>query len=412
MPAVEVSKGKKTLSKVKAKKKTDPAVRNSADPKTKGLKHSVLRDDCFRVLDENNVADPKLEPKLSKEELLNMYRYMSLTRVYDERGMMLQRQGRIGFYVPSFGQEAIQIGTASTLEKNDWAFPSYREPGIWLYRGTEIFRMACNLFGNKDDFAKGRQMPVHYSDKENRIFSVSSPIATQIIQAVGAALAAKLQKKKEVSISYIGDGGTSENDFHTGLTFAGAYKAPTVIVCTNNQYAISVPVFKQMGCTRIADKAIGYGMPGISVDGNDILAVYSATKQAVDRARKGDGPTFIECLTLRMGPHSSSDDPTRYRDQKLHDAWAKRDPIVRFRQYLEKKKIWDEKKEKALLEELKGEVAEAVERAEKTPPPGLEDLFTDVYAELTPQLERQKNALLEEGELRGKFENTSEAFPL
>lgn len=412
MPAVEVSPEKKKKSKTK-QKKTDSAVRNSADPRTPSkTKKCILREDCFRVLSEDNVADPKVEPKLSKEQLLVMYRYMALTRIYDERGMMLQRQGRIGFYVPSFGQEAIQIGTASAMEKGDWSFPSYREPGIWLYRGTDLYRMVCNLYGNKDDFAKGRQMPVHYSDSENRIFSVSSPIATQIIQGVGAALAAKLQKKKQVSLSYIGDGGTSENDFHTGLTFAGAYKAPTVIICTNNQYAISVPVFKQTGAVRIADKAIGYGMPGIAVDGNDVLAVYSVAKQAIDRARRGEGPTFIEAFTLRMGPHSSSDDPTRYRDAKLHEAWSKRDPIVRFRQYLERKKIWDDKKEKALVEELKAQVAEAVERAEKTSPPSLEDLFTDVYSELTPQLERQRDALVQEGELRGKFENTSEAFPL
>lgn len=393
-----------------AKKKLKTKAPKTEKPKSKSA--CVLREDCFRVLSEENVADSKVEPKLSKEQLLTMYRYMLLTRTYDERGMMLQRQGRIGFYVPSFGQEAIQIGTASALTAEDWVFPSYREPGIWLYRGTDLYRMMCNLYGNKDDLAKGRQMPVHYSDPEKRLFSVSSPIATQIIQAVGAALAAKIKKEKSVSISYIGDGGTSENDFHTGLTFAGAYKAPSIIVCTNNQYAISVPVFKQTAAVRIADKAIGYGMPGIAVDGNDILAVYKATKDAVDRARRGDGPTFIECFTLRMGPHSSSDDPTRYRDAKLYDAWTKRDPIKRFKAYLEGKKLWDDKKEKALQEELKAMVADAVERAEKAPPPGLEDLFSDVYAELTPQLERQKADLLKEGELRGKFENTSEAFPL
>lgn len=409
MPAIEVAKAKKKSKLKKAPKpiKVTTVVKAKASPKM-----CVVREDCFRVLNEDNVADSKLEPKLSKEELLNMYRYMLMTRVYDERGMMLQRQGRIGFYVPSFGQEAIQIGTASAMQKQDWSFPSYREPGIWLYRGMDPYRMFCNLFGNKDDFAKGRQMPVHYSDPEHRIFSVSSPIATQIIQGVGAALAAKLQKKDEVALSYIGDGGTSESDFHTGLTFAGAYKAPTVIICTNNQYAISVPVFKQTAAVRISDKALGYGMPGIAVDGNDVLAVYSATKQAVDRARRGEGPTFIECFTLRMGPHSSSDDPTRYRDAKLYDAWVKRDPIIKFRSYLERKKLWDEKKEKALLEELKATFASAVERAEKAAPPGLEDLFSDVYAEMTPQLERQRDALIAEGELRGKFENTSEAFPL
>lgn len=402
------------MAKKKLKPKAPKATKAPKTAKVEKVTKSacVLREDCFRVLSEENVADPKVEPKLSKEELLKIYRYMLLTRTYDERGMMLQRSGRIGFYVPSFGQEAVQIGTASALTNDDWVFPSYREPGIWLYRGTDLYHMMCNLYGNKDDLAKGRQMPVHYSAPAQKLFSVSSPIATQVIQAVGVALAARIKKENSVSISYIGDGGTSENDFHTGLTFAGAYKAPTIIVCTNNQYAISVPVFKQTGAVRIADKAIGYGMPGIAVDGNDVLAVYKATKDAVDRARRGDGPTFIECFTLRMGPHSSSDDPTRYRDAKLYEAWTKRDPIQRFKAYLVAKKLWDDKKDKALQEDLKALVVDAVERAEKAPPPDLEDLFSDVYAELTPQLERQKADLLKEGELRGKFENTSEAFPL
>lgn len=374
---------------------------------------AVLREDCVRVLDEdNNVIDPKREPKLSKEQLLRMYRNMSLTRAFDERGMMLQRQGRIGFYVPSFGQEAIQTGTAAALTKTDWVFPTYREPGIWLYRGVSPYTMLCNLWGNAGDTCKGRQMPVHYSSAEHRIFSVSSPIATQVVQAVGAAMAAQLRKEKDIAITYVGDGGTSENDFHTGLTFAGAYKAPTIFICTNNQLAISVPCSKQTGCKRLADKGLGYGMPGIAVDGNDVLAVYAVTMEAVERARRGEGPSFIEAFTYRMGPHSSSDDPTRYRDEKVYEAWKKRDPIVRFRAYLTKKKIWDDKQEAALQEELKALLAEAVEKAEAQPPPQIEDLFEDVFAQRTPQLERQREAMLAERELRGKFENTSVAFPL
>jgi len=388
---------------MKKTKTTKPA------PKTS---KSVLREDCYRVLSESNVADPKRDPKLEKNLLMRMYRNMALTRVYDERGMMLQRQGRIGFYVPSFGQEAIQTGTAAALEKGDWVYPSYREPGVFIYRGASLYDMLCNLWGNSKDVCKGRQMPVHYSFADLRLFSVSSPISTQVMQAVGSAMAAKLQKKKEVAITYCGDGGTSENDFHTGLTFAGAMKAPTVFIVTNNQYAISVPFSKQTGCKKIVDKAVGYGMPGIAVDGNDVLAVYQATKEAVDRARSGGGPTLIECLTLRMGPHSSSDDPTRYRDEKLFEAWKKRDPIMRFREYLEGKKLWDKKKEADLQEELKALVMQAISEAEPEPPPSLDDLFNDVFAELTPTLKRQRDALLKEGELRGKFENTSEAFPL
>ncbi|MBM4304663.1 MAG: pyruvate dehydrogenase (acetyl-transferring) E1 component subunit alpha [Deltaproteobacteria bacterium] len=388
-------------------------IKNQATKSEKApMSCSVLREDCFRLMNEDGTVDPKADPKLDKELLLKMYRNMALTRAFDERGMMLQRQGRIGFYVPSFGQEAIQTGTAAALVEKDWVFPSYREPGIFLYRGAGIYEMLCNLWGNQGDLSKGRQMPVHYSFPKIKMFSVSSPIATQLIQAVGAAMASKISKTKEVAISYCGDGGTSESDFHTALTFAGAYKAPSVFIVTNNQYAISVPLSKQTGAKKLADKAIGYGMPGIAVDGNDILAVYQATKEAVDRARRGEGPSLIECVTFRMGPHSSSDDPTRYRDEKLYQAWAKRDPIKRLRTYLESKKIWDEKKEKTLQEELKKKLAEAVERAEAEPLPDPMDLFEDVYAELTPQLKKQKEELLQEVQLRGQFENTSEAFPL
>ncbi len=410
MVMAETVKAKRKISSGGVTRTT--TVRESKTTKAPKPKVGVLRSDCFRVLNDDNEADPKLEPRLSKEQLLRMYRNMALTRAYDERGMMLQRQGRIGFTVPSFGQEAIQTGTVAAIEDEDFIFPSYREPGVFIYRGASLYQMVSNLYGNSGDVCKGRQMPVHYSFADLKLFSVSSPIATQVIQAVGAAMAYKIRKEKNLTITYFGDGGTSENDFHTGMTFAGAFKAPTIFICTNNQYAISVPVFKQMGNPKIVDKAAGYGMPGIAVDGNDVLAVYAATKAAADRARRGEGPSFLECLTLRMGPHSSSDDPTRYRDEKLFEAWQKRDPIKRFCEYLTRKKLWNADLEKKLQEEIKSELATAVEKAEGDPQPSLEEFFDDVYAKLTPQLERQKRELLHERELRGKFENTSEAFPL
>ncbi len=394
----------KTNSKSKKAAKPQAAKRTTSTFK--------LREDCYRVLSENNVADPKREPKIAKEQLLRMYRNMVLTRMYDERTMMLQRQGRIGFALPSYGQEAIQTGTAAALKPKDWIFPSYREPGIFLYRGMTPFQMLCNLYGNSEDQCFGRQMPVHYSNADLRLFSVSSPISTQVVQAVGAAYAAKIKGESDIAITYMGDGGTSENDFHTGMTFAGTMQAPTVFICTNNQYAISLPVHKQCAAKRMVDKAIGYGMPGIAVDGNDVLAVYEVTRQAVERARNGEGPTFIECLTLRIGPHSSSDDPTRYRDPALFDAWKARDPIVRFRQYLTGKKLWNDSLEEKAQEEAKAEILTAIEKAEKVPPPSLETLFADVYEKPIPLLDKQLKALKEEAELRGKFKNTSEAFPL
>ncbi len=389
-------------------KKSPPKVKK----KLEKAQVSCLRSDCYQVLSENNVADPKKEPKLPKETLLKIYKNMAFTRAFDERGMMLQRQGRIGFYVPSFGQEAIQTGVCAALLDKDWVFPSYREPGVFLYRGADPKKLLANLWGNTQDICKGRQMPVHYSYRDIKVFSVSSPISTQVVQAVGAAVAGQIRKTKEVAATFFGDGGTSENDFHTGMTFAGVYKAPVVFICTNNQYAISVPTSKQTAARGIVDKAIGYGMPGVAVDGNDVLAVYSKTAEAVERARRGEGPTFIECVTLRMGPHSSSDDPTRYRDEKVYEAWKKRDPIQKFGEYLVTKKLWSEKAEKALKEEMKEALAVAVEDVEKAPLPDIGEIFTDVFKEMTPQLRAQQEALIKEGELRGKFENTSEAFPL
>ena len=401
MASVESTKGKMT--------RTSSTRANTMAP---SKERSVLREDCFRVLRDDGTADPKWDPKLGEVELIRLYENMARTRAYDERGMMLQRQGRIGFTVPSFGQEAIQTGTMAAIDSKDWVFPSYREPGVFLYRGADLYRMFCNLYGNNDDVCKGRQMPVHYSFADLFLFSVSSPIATQVIQAVGAAVAFKIRKEKQLTITYFGDGGTSENDFHTGMTFAGAFRAPTIFICTNNQYAISVPVAKQCGNPKLVDKAIGYGIPGEAVDGNDVLAIYVKAREAADRARSGGGPTFIEALTLRMGPHSSSDDPTRYRDEKLYQAWKQRDPILRFRDYLAKKKLWSDSKEGALQERIKTDILKAIERAEAQPPPPVESLFSDVFAQKTTQLIRQEKDLLAEQELRGKFENTSEAFPL
>ncbi|MBI4403192.1 MAG: pyruvate dehydrogenase (acetyl-transferring) E1 component subunit alpha [Deltaproteobacteria bacterium] len=369
------------------------------------------QDGLVRFLDEEgNVRHPL--PELDAGLLLRMYRNMVHTRLFDERAMMLQRQGRIGFFVPSYGEEATQTATAAVLDPNDWAFPSYRNPGVFLYRGAGIFEMFCNLFSNEKDLCLGRQMPAHYSFSDLRLFSISSPIATQVIQAVGAAMAFKLRKQKQCAITYFGDGGTSENDFHTGMTFAGAYCAPVVFVCTNNQYAISMPVSRQCGARRLADKALGYGFPGVAVDGNDVLAVYVAAKEAVERAREGKGPTMLECVTMRMGPHSSSDDPTRYRDQKITDEWKKKDPIERFRKYLTNQKLWSDKKDKELEEQLKNELVELAGKAEKVSQPTIESLFDDVYEKLTPQLEKQRGQLLLERDLIGKFENSSESFPL
>ncbi|OGL43200.1 MAG: pyruvate dehydrogenase (acetyl-transferring) E1 component subunit alpha [Candidatus Schekmanbacteria bacterium RBG_13_48_7] len=354
----------------------------------------------------------EFEPKLSEKDLLHFYRMMVMTRLLDERGMKLQRSGRIGFYVTSTGEEATQIGAAAAFTPDDWIFPSYRDPGIALFRNLSLDLIMANLFGNEKDTVKGRQMPVHYSSRKYKLVSISSPIATQITQAVGAAMAARIKKDKIVVGTFFGDGATSAHDFHTGMNFAAVYNAPVVFVCNNNQYAISSPVKKQTMSESIAIKALAYGMEGHLVDGNDVLAVFAKTKAAVDKAREGGGPTLIEAYTYRLGPHSSSDDPGRYRSKEEVDKWLKNDPIARFRHYLQTKRLWDNNKDKTLHDEITQQINDAVKRMEKVLPPPLSSIFEDVYAEMPWHLKEQMHELKEEAKKRGTFKNMSEQFPL
>ena len=253
-------------------------------------------------------------------------------------------------------------------------------------------------------------MPVHYAFE--RFVSISSPIGTQIIQAVGMGAAARLQGRKDIALTCFGDGGTSSNDFHTGLNFAGVWKAPVIFLCKNNGWAISVPLEKQTASSSIAIKASAYGMPGVRVDGNDVLAVYSASSEAAARARAGKGPTLIEALTFRVGPHSSSDDPTRYRDKDLVETWKKKDPIERFKRFLLKAGYLTEKAHAGMWEEAAAEAAGAAKEAEALPPPTVSSMFEDVFAQVPPDLVAQRDALIAEIKARGEVENTSQAFPL
>jgi len=368
--------------------------------------------DLLQVIAENGTATSKKGAPLSKRDRLELYRVMVMTRALDERAIQLQRQGRIGFYVPSTGQEGTHVGAAFALGTDDWVFPSYRDPGIALLRGVPVVEMLHQCYGNAADNTRGRQMPVHYSFKKTNFVSISSPIATQVVQAAGAAMAMKIRKEPRVAMTFFGDGATSANDFHTGLNFAGVFAAPCVFVCENNGWAISVPLQTQTACTTIAAKAEAYGMPGVRVDGNDVLAVYTAAKEAVERARSGGGPTLIEAVTFRMGPHSSSDDPKRYRDQALCDAWKKKDPIERFKQFLERDGTLDEKSDRELRERCAAELEAAVQEAEKVGPPAVSTLFEDVFAEKTPQLAEQ-DAQLKDALQRGAISRGHHgAFPL
>ena len=365
--------------------------------------------DLLQIIGEggqSDDADPGLEPEI----MVDMYRAMVRTRALDERMINLQRQGRIGFYVPSTGEEACQVGAAMALDDGDWVFPSYRVPGLFLVRGARVEDMVANCFGNEADLAKGRQMPVHYGFGDLRLVSISSPIGTHLVQAAGCAYAQKLKADGGVSVAMFGDGGTSSNDFHSGLNFAGVWKAPCVFLCTNNQWAISVPFHKQTASENVAVKAQAYGMPGVRVDGNDVLAVYRACKDAYDRARAGDGPTLIELLSYRRGPHSSSDDPTRYRGNQA-DEWMDRDPIVRFRTYLERADLWSQAQEDAFQRQAKDDINASVKIAEKAPMPGTDSLFTDVWAQVPPHLREQyERVVADEGE--GHEPDPDAAFPL
>ncbi len=333
---------------------------------------------------------------LSDERKLYLYETMVRAREFDRRMLMLQRQGRIGFYGPILGQEAATIGSVAAFEARDWVFPALREGAAAMMRGLPLEIAIAQLIGNDLDRCKGRQMPCHYTFKEGNYYGMSSVIGTQISHAAGAAMAAKIRGDDVVIGGYMGDGATSANDFHAGMNFAAVAKAPCVFICQNNQWAISVPSSQQSNSETIAIKADAYGMPWRRVDGNDVLAVYQATKEAVEFARAGNGPMFLELVTYRRLGHSSSDDPTRYRDEAEVKDWEKRDPVERFRRYLEGEGLWNEDKEAELQDAIAREVNDAIKAAEKGGPTPPEDLITDVYDEPTMQLREQLRDALED----------------
>ncbi|MCC6672128.1 MAG: pyruvate dehydrogenase (acetyl-transferring) E1 component subunit alpha [Planctomycetes bacterium] len=361
------------------------------------------------VIDKDGKVAKGKDPNLDAEELRRLYRVMVTTRVMDERALVLQRQGRIGFYVPATGQEASHIGSAYALRDSDWIFPSYRQPGIPLLRGAKIDHLIAEWYGYEGDICKGRQMPVHYSLRSIHFVSVSSPIGTQISHAAGCAMAMRMRKHDGVAMTYFGDGATSSNDFHSGLNFAAVYRAPVVFVCENNHWAISVPVSAQSGTEEMAVKAEAYGMPGVRVDGNDVLAVYRVCKEAVERARRGEGPTLVETVTFRMGPHSSSDDPSKYRDAATVEQWKRRDPIQRFQRYLQQRRLWNEAFEKECQESARATINEAIKRVEATNKPAPRTMFEDVYMTMPPHLQEQMQDLLS---LEGPAAADEGAFPL
>ncbi len=372
---------------------TDGTLDQAAHGALRREPHDALAADVVRVLSPEGqlLTD---DAGVTDEEALVLYRAMVRTRIIDERAVLLQRQGRIGFHIGSLGEEATVLGSVHAMRPIDWMFPCYREFGGALHRGMPLQRYFDNLFGNTNDPAKGRQMPDHWTYRQAQVGSVSSPIGTQITQAVGFAWAARLRKDPLVAMVYFGDGATSSNEFHSGLNFAGVFKTPNVFICRNNGWAISVPTERQTASETFAAKGVAYGIPGVRCDGNDVFAVVKTTREAVLRAVRGDGPTLIEALTYRMSGHSTSDDASRYRPEEQMGSWTALDPIRRLRLFLEERGSWSTQDQTSLEEQVAAELRPVIEAAEKSAPPALETLFEDVYATLPWHLQEQRAELL------------------
>ncbi len=347
----------------------------------------------FQILGERGVTDETAAAEFDRELSMQLYRGMLTIRVTDARMMALQRQGRIGFYGEAKGQEASVIGTAAATDKDDWIIPALREAGVGLYRGLTPSSYIAQIYGNENDVTKGRQMPCHPCDRENNYVVMSSVVASQIPHTTGIALSMKMAGHKKVCVGYMGDGATSEADFHVALNFAAVMHVPAVFVCQNNQWAISTPGTSQTVSETIAIKGLGYGMESLRVDGNDVLAVYRAAKYAVDKARRGDGPTFLELLTYRVSAHTSSDDPSRYRDESVTEVWkAERCPLTRMRRFLASRGWLDDAADKQMADAIEAEVRRAVAEQEAAGSPPSESLIEDVYE--TPTW-RQREQLAE-----------------
>jgi pyruvate dehydrogenase E1 component alpha subunit len=338
------------------------------------------------ILNQDGELDSELEPDIPDDLLVKMHRMMLLTRRFDERMLNLQRQGKMGTFAPIKGQEASQIGAVAAMEENDWLVPSFREMAAEVWRGKRMEDILLVYAG----FNEGGFIP-----EKSHSLPVCIPVGTQLLHAAGLAYAVKYKKENNVVIVFFGDGATSEGDFHESLNFAGVFQIPTLFICQNNHWAISIRRSKQTRSKTIAQKALAYGMRGIQVDGNDVLAVYSATKDAADRARSGKGPTLIECVTYRMSVHTTADDPSKYRDEKEVKEWEARDPIIRFQKYLKNKNLLSDNDIEKLEEEVKSEIKNVIktweDKMKEMGDPA--DMFTFQYAQMPPHLVSQKEEM-------------------
>ncbi|MEE9615188.1 MAG: pyruvate dehydrogenase (acetyl-transferring) E1 component subunit alpha [Thermodesulfobacteriota bacterium] len=336
----------------------------------------------LQVIDEAGNADPSLMPPLSDDELKMFFEKMVLVRTFNTRSLSLQREGRIGTYPSIHGQEASQIGSALAIGKDDWVFPSFRETGVLVTLGYPMWMLLRYWLGDE----RGAKCP-----EDLNIFPMSVPVGSHIPHVTGAAMAMNYRGHKKVAVGYFGDGGSSRGDFHEGLNLAGVFNAPAVFICQNNQWAISCPRKSQTAAETIAQRAFSYGFPGVQVDGNDIMAVYKATKEAVERARGGGGPTFIECVTYRLHNHTTADDASKYRSKEEVEEWEKKEPLIRMRLFMKKKGLWSEEYEKEITKKAEAEVDADIAKEESFRPSEPGDIMRFTNAEQSPrQLKEMK----------------------
>ncbi|WP_165323771.1 3-methyl-2-oxobutanoate dehydrogenase (2-methylpropanoyl-transferring) subunit alpha [Rhizorhabdus phycosphaerae] len=376
-----------------------------------GAAPAEMRDlayDMVRVLDPEGVAQGPWDPRLSSETLLKMLRSMALTRAFDERLYRAQRQGKTSFYMKCTGEEATSIAAAHALDYDDMCFPSYRQQGLLIARDWPIVDMINQIYSNRADRLKGRQMPIMYSVRDANFFSISGNLTTQYPQAVGWAMASAARGDTRIAAAWCGEGSTAEGDFHSAMTFAAVYRAPVILNVINNQWAISsFSGFAGAEATTFAARAIGYGIAGLRVDGNDALAVYAATQWAADRARSNHGPTLIEHFTYRAEGHSTSDDPTKYRSADEGTKWPLGDPIARLKKHVIGLGIWDEDRHAAMDREVAEQVKAAQREAEKNGvlhdglKQSFDPMFEDVFETMPWHLEEQREQMLEERKAAG-----------
>ncbi|GGW88425.1 thiamine pyrophosphate-dependent dehydrogenase E1 component subunit alpha [Alteromonas halophila] len=332
-------------------------------------------------------------PELDEATAVKIHDTMEYIRVLDERMIAAQRQGRISFYLASTGEEAAAVGSAAALSEHDMIMSQYREQGALAYRGYTTSQFMNQMFSNKEDPNKGRQMPIHYGDKPLNFMTISSPLGTQIPQASGYAYGQKMAGNEAITICYFGEGAASEGDFHAGLNMAAVLHCPVIFFCRNNGYAISTPADEQFAGDGIASRGLGYGVKTIRVDGNDPLAVYAATKRAREIALEESCPVLIEAMTYRLAAHSTSDDPTGYRSREEEDKWRAKDPIQRMAKWLEKKGWYDEAANTKLIEKSRADVLAALKKSEKIDVNPIEDIVEDVYDDVPWHLKEQLDNL-------------------